>query len=57
MQITNKHGIPLPLAVWLVSHEYDDHSHIPNYISTTTLLRPTRQIVLSERVRKDKKLS
>lgn len=57
MQITNKHKIPLPLAVWLVSHDYDSYAHIPNYISATTLLRPVRQIVLSERVRKDKVLS
>lgn len=57
MIVTNKHDIPLPLAVWLVTHEYDSQAHIPNYMSATTLLRPVRQVVLSERVRKDKKLS
>ena len=45
---TNKHDIPLALAVWLVADNYD-YQDIPNYISATTLLKPLRQMILSAR--------
>ena len=49
MKITNNHGISLPLAVWLLYDQYD-YIDLPNYISATTLLRSTKQIILSKRV-------
>lgn len=44
--ITNEKNHPLPLAVWCCvdNYDYDDRS---NTISTTTLLKPIRQIVLA----------
>lgn len=47
MQYTNNHNIPLPLAVFLATDHYD---YVPNTISTTALLKPTRQIVLGQRL-------
>jgi hypothetical protein len=49
MRLTNIHGISLPLAVWLLVDEYD-HIDEPNYISATSLLKSTRQLVLARRV-------
>lgn len=49
MQYTNNHGISLPIAVWLLHDEYD-HVKDPKYISATTLLKPTKQLILSRRV-------
>ncbi len=49
MKITNEHGISLPLAVWLLHDNYDYVSD-PNYISATTLLKSTKQIILGRRV-------
>lgn len=49
MKITNNHGISLPVAVWLLHDDYD-YIDEPNYISATSLLKSTRQIVLSKRV-------
>jgi len=49
MKLTNIHGISLPLAVWLLHDEYD-YIDEPNYISATSLLKSTRQLVLSRRV-------
>ena len=49
MNITNNTNIPLPLAVWLVSDNYD-YVTDPKYISATTLLKPIKQIILSRRV-------
>jgi hypothetical protein len=49
MRLTNVHGISLPLAVWLLNDEYD-YINEPNYISATSLLKSTRQLVLSRRV-------
>lgn len=49
MKITNHHKISLPLAVWLLHDEYD-YINEPNYISATSLLRSTKQIILSKRV-------
>lgn len=51
VKYTNNTGISLPMAVWLLSDDYD-YSDDPNLISVTTLLKPTRQIVLG-RVYKD----
>jgi len=49
MRLTNMHNISLPLAVWLLHDEYD-YIDKPNYISATSLLKSTRQLVLSRRV-------
>lgn len=49
MRLTNIHGISLPLAVWLLHDEYD-YIDEPNYISATSMLKSTRQLVLSRRV-------
>ena len=45
--ITNKHNIPLALAVWAVTDDYD---RVNDAISATALLKPVRQVVLSERL-------
>lgn len=45
---SNPANIPLSLAVWLATDEYDAGTQ-PNYISVTTLLKSIRQIVLSKR--------
>jgi hypothetical protein len=42
---TNKNNISLPLAVWLVNDDYDYDSRT-NVISATSLLKPTRALVL-----------
>lgn len=52
--ITNKHNIPLALAVWAVSDDYD---RVPNTISATSLLKPIRQLVLAERLSTNDKVS
>ena len=49
MKYTNKHDVPLGLAVWLVADNYD-YSSEEKYISATTLLKPLKQIILSRRV-------
>ena len=49
MKFTNNHGISLPVAVWLLHDDYDYHFE-PNYISATSLLKSTKQLVLSQRV-------
>ena len=49
MIITNNLGISLPLAVWLVSDDYD-HNSDPNYISVTSLMRPLKSIILAARI-------
>lgn len=46
MIYTNNHNIPLALAVFLATNDYDKH----NSISATTLLKPIKQIILSQRV-------
>ena len=50
LMITNNFDIPLPLVTWLLHDSYD---HVANekYISATQLLRPTKEIVLSHRVK------
>lgn len=44
---TNNSNIPLALAVFLATDDYD---YVPNTFSATTLLKPIRQIVLAKRV-------
>jgi hypothetical protein len=48
MKLTNKFQIPLSLAVWLAHDEYDRISN-PKTISATSLLKPTKSVVLSLR--------
>lgn len=45
----NTSSVPLSLAVFLATDHYD-HNDNPNTISATTLIKPTRQVVLSARV-------
>lgn len=47
MNYTNHANIPLPLAVFLATDNYD---HEENTISATTLLKPTKQIILDTRL-------
>lgn len=54
MKYTNKHDISLPVAVWLLYDEYD-YIDKPNYISATTLLSPTKALVLARRIPKEDK--
>ena len=49
MRLTNTYGISLPLAVWLLADDYD-YINEPNYISATSLLKSTRQLILAQRV-------
>lgn len=55
MIITNDYSLSLPLAVWLLHDEYD-HIDEPNYISATSLLKSTRQLVLSRRVNPEERV-
>ena len=45
MTITNKHKLSLPLAILFCHSDYD-YDPRPNTISATTLLKPTKEIVL-----------
>lgn len=47
MQYTNQHNIPLPLAVFLATDDYD---YEQGTISATSLLRPIKQQILSKRI-------
>lgn len=49
MKITNVHGVSLPLAVWCLYDEYDYNAD-PLYISATSLLAPTKQLILKKRI-------
>lgn len=53
VKYTNSSGIPLSVGVWLATDTYqyppDDGK---KYISATTLLKSTRQIILSNRIPK-----
>lgn len=51
MPLTNLHEIDLSLAVWLLHDEYDFNPQ-HNAISATGLLKPTRQIILAQRLNK-----
>lgn len=44
---TNQTGLPLPIAAWLAHDTYDREAA---GLSATTLMKPTRQIILSSRI-------
>ena len=46
-QYSNQTNLPLPIAVWLANDTYDREA---GGLSATTLMRPTRQVILSKRV-------
>ena len=50
VKYTNTSGIPLSLAVFLASDNYDGYRSDPNTVSATTLLKPLRQVILAARV-------
>ena len=56
MRITNNTGISLSMAVWLAHNEYSPGVN-PNpnteMISATTLLKPSRQFILGQRIPKE----
>lgn len=49
LNLTNKTNVPLALAVGLLA-DYYDHVGSPNTISTTSIIKPIKQIILSQRV-------
>lgn len=51
-KFTNVTGIPTSVAAWLV---YDDYDYVPGEkeISVTTLLKPVRQLILANRIKKE----
>jgi len=53
---TNRANLPLSLAVWL-THDTYDHDARLNQISATSLMRPVRQTVLTQRVLKEDRIS
>ena len=53
MSLTNNYNISYPLAVWLASSDYDLEEQTEKTISATTLLKSTRQIILSSRASKE----
>jgi len=46
MQLTNNTGLPLSIAVWLGTDDYD-YNDDPTHISATTLNKPLRAVVLA----------
>lgn len=48
MRITNKRGLPAYLVDWLKSDDYD-YNYDPNTISATSILKPTRQQLITQR--------
>lgn len=55
MQYTNRNGISLEMAVWLLNDEYD-YVRESNYISATGLMKPLRHILLPERIPVDQQI-
>lgn len=59
-QLTNINGLGISMAVWLAHDDYnnggDEHPG-KNVISATTLLKPTRQLVLGNRVPPSQRVS
>ena len=53
---TNNKNIPLAVSVFLATDNYD-HSPDPSVISVTTLIKPTRQIILQSRALEDEPAS
>lgn len=55
-KITNKHKIDLPLAVWLLQDGYKSGVDVAppgELISVTTLMKPTRQLILQRKVNQE----
>lgn len=53
MKITNQMGIDLPLAVWLLQDGYKSGADVApagELLSVTTLMKPTRQLILQRKV-------
>ncbi len=48
-QYLNSSAVPLSMAVFLATDNYD-YVDQPNYISATSLLKPTRQLILASRI-------
>lgn len=48
MKITNKHNVPLYIAAFLLHDDYD-YDNRPNTFSTTTIIKPVKQIILGKR--------
>lgn len=44
---TNTTGINLPMAIWLLNDNYD-HINEENYLSATKLLKPIRELILTQ---------
>lgn len=53
-KVTNYANLPAPLAVWCLHNDYDADSR-ENLISTTSLLKPTRQILLGRKYKDNTK--
>ena len=45
----NQNNVSLPLAVWLASDDYD-YQNDPSVISTTSIMKPLKQLILTKRV-------
>lgn len=50
MSYTNYNNIPLVLAVWLAANDGYDLKRSPNVISATSLMKPTKSLILGNRV-------
>jgi len=48
--LSNKHNLALPLAMFLAYDDYDLQVKQENQLSVTDLLKPTRQLILRNRV-------
>lgn len=49
--LLNNSGIPLSMAVWLANDDYD-YDPDPHTVSVTTLLKPTKSVILASRITK-----
>jgi hypothetical protein len=52
-KVTNQHGIDLPIAVWLLQDGYNSGADVApegELLSVTTLLKPTRRLILERMV-------
>ncbi|QPG06989.1 hypothetical protein IT774_07750 [Salinimonas marina] len=49
MELTNNSNLPLSISVWL-AHDNYDHDDRSNHISATSLIKPLKQLILSNRV-------
>lgn len=50
MIYTNYTNVPLPLAVWLAADDGYDLERAPHVISATSLMQPTKSLILANRV-------